>query len=349
MRLALAHSHPNTFGGGERAVLEVARGLAPRHDVRLVVGRYEPDRTYAGLQQLPSVQYRGSDWFWRWPDADALLANSFGANLLSLIHGRRVAYWVHSVRSRFLVPGARGAGLRARRILDWLAVRRAGLLVANSQFTAARLKGLYGRAADAVVTPGVGLASLRPGSSRRSGYAITVGRLSPEKGLDRLLQTWRLLPDVELRIAGTGDERYAAELRRLAPANVVFLGALAADRLAHELADASVAVFTPYAEEFGIAPLEAMGSATPVVAWREGGLLETIVDGAVGWLVDSPAELAERVRLLVRDQALRAQMGAAARAHAETFAWPSRVLQIERLLLSLAGVTPGPPSPAPPA
>src|SRR3984893_17892719 len=132
MRIVLAHSHANTLGGGERAVLELARALMPRHDVRLLLGGFVPRRTYPDLASLPHVSLHRRQWPVAQVRADAILTNSFGANLLALRNGRRVAYWVHSTRSVFLQPGARRLDLRLRRLIDWLAVRRGGPLVGTS-------------------------------------------------------------------------------------------------------------------------------------------------------------------------------------------------------------------------
>src|SRR5919199_3585490 len=143
MQIVLAHSHANTLGGGERAVLEVGRALISRHDVRLLLGGFDPRRTYPELASLPFRRFGRLQWPTAHVDGDAIVANSFGANLLALRNGPRVAYWVHSTRSLFLQPGARRADLRLRRGLDWLAVRRAAQLIANSRYTAARLRRLY--------------------------------------------------------------------------------------------------------------------------------------------------------------------------------------------------------------
>src|SRR5438132_4476075 len=155
MRIVLAHSHANTLGGGERAVLELARALLQQHQVRLLLGGFDPRRTYPELDSLPHGRLGRLQWPIAHVVADAIVANSFGANLLSLRNGPRVAYWVHSTRSVFLQPGARRVDLLVRRALDWVAVRRAALLVANSRYTAGRLRQLYGREADAIIYPGV--------------------------------------------------------------------------------------------------------------------------------------------------------------------------------------------------
>src|SRR5258708_2597069 len=177
MHVVLAHSHANTLGGGERAILELARGLLPRHDVRLLLGGFDPKRTYPELAGLPraATQMGRLQWPFAEVAADAIVANSFGANLLSLRNGPRVAYWVHSTRSVFLQPGARRIDLLLRRAIDWIAVRKAAQVIANSRYTAGRLRRLYRREADAVAYPGVALDLFPPGVSGAQpepGYAI---------------------------------------------------------------------------------------------------------------------------------------------------------------------------------
>lgn len=340
MRIVLAHSHANTLGGGERAVLELGRALMRGHDsqrghdVRLLLGGFNPRRTYPELASLPIERIGRLHWFVARVRADAIITNSFGANLLALRNGDRVAYWVHSTRSVFLQSGARRADLLLRRAVDWLAVRRAAQLVANSHYTAGRLRLLYHREADAVVYPGVDLDLYQPGSGTGS-YAITVGRLSPEKGIDRLLELWRELPDLPLHIVGSGPPALVRELRAHAPGGVVFRGSLAPADLAEAYRAASVAVFAPYGEEFGIAPLEAMASGVPVVAWRDGGLEETILDGLTGYLVGDGVTFRQRVRLLLLDRPLRQAFSDAARRRAEQFSWERTASQMEQVLEQL--------------
>ncbi|HEY3061468.1 MAG TPA: glycosyltransferase family 4 protein [Chloroflexota bacterium] len=335
MRLILAHSHANTLGGGERSVLELAHGLSQDHDVRLLLGGFDPRRTYPELARFAHRRVGRLGWPLLRVRADAIVTNSFGSNLLAFRNGAQLSYWVHSTRSIFLRSQAT-PDLVIRRAVDWLAVRRAARLVANSQFTARKLRELYGRDADAVVYPGVDLQLYHPGAVR-GGYAITVGRLSPEKGLERLLEVWRDLPEVPLHVIGGGDPHYLRELRALAPRGVTWRGQLLPVDVAELLRGASVAVFAAHGEEFGLAPLEAMASAVPVVAWRDGGLAETIVDGQTGFLVDDAVTFRHRLRLLLHDAPRRETFGAAARARAEQFSWQRTVGAMAEICASLAG------------
>ncbi len=346
MRIVLAHSHANTLGGGERAIMELARVLQERHEVQLLLGGFDAGRTYAELAGLPRARLSRLEWPVAHVRADAIVTNSFGANLLAMRNGRRVAYWVHSTRSLFLRPGAQRLDLRLRRLIDWLAVRRAARLVANSHYTATRLRQLYGREADAVVYPGVDLAQFSPRadtSGSTGAYAITVGRLSAEKGLDRLFEAWRDIPDLPLHVVGDGSAEVLRNLRALAPRGVVFRGHLTSGDLAEAYRRAEVAVFASYGEEFGMAPLEAMASGVPVVAWREGGLQETIVDGQTGYLVADAVLLRQRLRLLLHDPERRRAFGAAARQRAEAFTWQRTAAGIEAVCELLAATpAPGP-------
>ncbi len=337
MQIALAHSHPNTFGGGERALLELARGLATRHQITLLVGEFDRDHTYTELAAFPMERFRAWQWLLRRCAVDVVVSHSFGANLLALRNGGRVVYWVHSVRSLFLQPRSYRPDLFLRRTIDWVAVRRAARLVANSHFTAARLWALYRRTPDAVVYPGVDLELFQPTPTvKAAGYAVTVGRLSAEKGLDRLFELWHNMPDVPLHVVGDGDPGVGRRLRALAPPQVKFHGALPPRRVAEIYQSATLAVFTPRAEEFGIAPLEAMACGVPVVAWREGGLVETVVDGETGYLVADTDAFCRRVRLLRENPGLRHDLGQAARRRAEEFSWARTVASMEQLCVEVA-------------
>ncbi len=337
MRIVLAHSHANTLGGGERAVLELGRALAARHEVRLLLGGFDARRTYPELASLPYTRFGRTRWVAARVDADAIVANSFGANLLALRNGPRVAYWVHSTRSIFLQPGARRVDLLLRRGLDFVAVRRAALLVANSHYAAGRLRELYRREVDAVVYPGVDLALFSPAPPAQATYAITVSRLSAEKGIERLVDLWREVPDLPLHVVGSAAPDVLRDWRARAPYGVLFRGPLTAADLAEAYRGAAVAVFAPHGEEFGLAPLEAMASGVPVVAWREGGLQETVVDGESGYLVTDAVTFRQRVRLLLHDAQRRQRFGDAGRARAEQFSWQRTAAEMERVCQRLAG------------
>jgi glycosyltransferase involved in cell wall biosynthesis len=169
-----------------------------------------------------------------------------------------------------------------------------------------------------------------PASLRRG--VLFVGRLTPHKGVDRLIQA--LPPGALMRVAGsTGhdpappERDYPKLLRQLAAdRDVNFLGPVDEAELPALLRGAAVLVLpsvgrTCYgrtvevSELLGLVVLEAMASGTPVVCSRLGGLPEIVQDGQTGFLVEpgNVAELRERLAELLGDAALAERLGKNAR------------------------------------
>jgi glycosyltransferase involved in cell wall biosynthesis len=326
VRIVVAHSHLNTLGGGERVTLELLRRLSRRHDVTLWAGGYHPEHTYTGLAAFPRRDLAVWEWLMARPDADAVITHTFGANLLALRHPATLWY-IHTLRSVYLRRAHR-LDLRARRALERAALHHAAGIATNSHYTADRFAARYGRAA-AVVPCGVEerLFDLpqTPGAD-----ALYVGRLAPEKGIERLL-TWSAELPIDLAIAGTGAPGYVAFLRGLAGPRTRWLGPLREDALTRAYAACRCLVFLPYEEEFGLAALEAMAAARPIIATPEGGLPELVTDGVTGYLVRDRAAFATAVLRLRDDTALAARLGLAGRARARGFTWDAMADRLEAL------------------
>jgi glycosyltransferase involved in cell wall biosynthesis len=330
VRIVIAHSQLHAFGGGERCTLELLLRLSSRHEVELWAGGYTPDATYDELRLFPRRDLQPAEWLRAVPAADAVIAHTFGAYLLALRHPRVISY-VHTLRSRYLAGGTR-PDLLARRALDRVALRRSAALATNSDYTAARVSRRYQRPCH-VVPPGAddALFALPPRVGR---YALYVGRLAPEKGVERLIRWTSRLP-LDLRVAGDGDARYVAHLRARAGPRVRFLGALTGARLLDAYADCRFLMFLPHDEEFGMAALEAMAAAKPIIATAEGALPALIRQGESGILVRTQVECAAAVTRLLGDEALCQRLGQQGRMSAHSYRWARYVEQIERLCFAL--------------
>ncbi len=170
---------------------------------------------------------------------------------------------------------------------------------------------------------------------------LFVGRLTPHKGIDRLL---RALPEgARLTIAGTGghdpsgrERGYVDLLHALArDKDVNFVDAPGDDELVALYRSARVFVLpsvtrTCYgrdvaiSELLGLAAIEAMSSGTPVICSRVGGLPEVVAHGETGYLVEpgDTDELRDRIRELLSDPQRAAKMGSAAReVVVQRFTW----------------------------
>jgi len=143
-------------------------------------------------------------------------------------------------------------------------------------------------------------------------YLAAAGRLVRMKGFQRLIPLMRHLPEVDLRLAGTGP--YESELRRLAEGlpNVRFEGLLGGDGLARLFRGArGVVVPSLFPETFGYVVLEAFAVATPVIVHEGGGaILETGAETGGGLAYRTDSELLTAMRRVVHDEKLRARLSA---------------------------------------
>jgi len=155
-------------------------------------------------------------------------------------------------------------------------------------------------------------------SHPREEWILYAGRLSPEKGIDRLLEAAARLPRKwRVKIAGQGPEKDGLErlAERLGVAERVdWLGHRSYEELCRQYRAARLLVVpSVWDEPFGLVGLEALAHRLPVVAFDVGGASEWLRDGQVGTLVepDSPPALARAISALLEDPARCQEMGEA--------------------------------------
>jgi D-inositol-3-phosphate glycosyltransferase len=211
---------------------------------------------------------------------------------------------------------------------------------------------LYGVSPErvAVIPAGVDTGLFRPLDKAQARQALGldrqkvllfVGRIEPLKGIDILLRAVPILEEhrrVRVLIAGAdsysddeslpdgGSEQSRLEslARGLGLADAVsFLGPVEHERLPLYYSAADVCVIPSFYESFGMVAVEAMASGTPVVASRVGGLQATVQDGVTGYLIpwQCPEPFAERLEVLLGNEALARGLGAAGRAAMERYTW----------------------------
>ena len=151
---------------------------------------------------------------------------------------------------------------------------------------------------------------------------LFAGSLRAYKRANLVVEQASRWPDVEFRIAGTGEQDPACRelVTQLGCKNVSFLGHLAPQRLGEEMRQASVFLFPSIIEGHPQVLLQAAACALPSVAmscYRP----EYVVDGKTGFLAKTDAEIAEKLDVLLRNQELRVEMGFAAAEHSRGFEW----------------------------
>ncbi len=155
------------------------------------------------------------------------------------------------------------------------------------------------------------------GNGRRE-YALFVGRLVPEKGVERLLEAWAKLSDpLPLRIAGDGQLRTAVE-RAVSQSNgkIEWLGQVPREQVVDLIKRARFLVFpSEWYEGFPITLVESLAGGPPAIDARIGSVAEIIVDGATGihFTAGDATDLASKVEWACSHPDKLAEMGAAAR------------------------------------
>ncbi|MBL8262996.1 MAG: glycosyltransferase [Xanthomonadaceae bacterium] len=330
-RVAVVHDWLNVVGGAER-VLEQILQVFPGADVYTLTDTLpEADRGFLGSSRVTVSMIGRTPWLRShhrlalplMPTAiesfdltgyDLVLSSSFAVAKGAIVrpdalhvcycHSPMRYIWdlEHAYRrDAGLDRGLRGVAtsllMSYLRTWDVASAHRAHVLIANSRFTAARIRRYWNR--DAIVLPPpVDISRFTPQAEKDDAY-LTVSRLVPYKRHDLMVQAFAAMPDRRLRIVGDGPMRES--LQRNAPPNVEFLGALPDTEVAALMARARAFVFAAH-EDFGIVPVEAQASGTPVIAYGAGGVLDTVRPwpdpdaSGVFFEAQTPESLAEAVR-----------------------------------------------------
>lgn len=160
---------------------------------------------------------------------------------------------------------------------DYKAAQRANVIIANSTHIQADIKKYYGRDSVVVYPPVDTERFAHVTEQPRNGF-VTMGRLATMKRVDLIVDACTQL-NVPLKVIGRGPD-YTNLVKRAGP-TVTFLNNVSDQEMPAELAGAAGFIFASF-EDFGIAPIEAMATGTPVIAYKAGGALDYVEPGKTG-------------------------------------------------------------------
>ena len=153
---------------------------------------------------------------------------------------------------------------------DSISGRRPDLIIANSSFTARRIHKYWGIKAK-VIHPPVDIKRFNFKNNREDFY-LSVNRLVPNKRIDLLVKAFNKL-NLPLFVVGEGPEK--SKLKKIAKSNIIFLGRISNFEIEKLMSTCRGFIYSGI-EDFGIAPVEAMASGAPVIAYGKGGILDTV-------------------------------------------------------------------------
>lgn len=162
------------------------------------------------------------------------------------------------------------------RMWDRLAAERVDAYCTNSHFVQKRIQKYYRKVSD-VIYPPVDTKKFTIERGEKE-YYLAIGRLTPYKKFNIIVEAFNAL-EKPLLIVGTGVEE--RKLKMKAKKNITFLGHIPEEDIPQLYAQAKALIF-PQIEDFGITPLESMATGRPVIAYKEGGALETVKEGVTG-------------------------------------------------------------------
>lgn len=173
---------------------------------------------------------------------------------------------------------------------DFARAQRVDYFIANSKNIQARIKKFYRHDAT-VIYPPIDLPHKQSLSfqdkslilNRKSLYFLAGGRMVASKNFDLIIEACKKA-NVSLRVFGSGVEEES--LRRLANDRIVFLGKVGDDELADLYSNAEAFIVAQKDEDFGMTVIEANAYGCPVIAYRGGGYLETVIPGKTGIFFD---------------------------------------------------------------
>jgi glycosyltransferase involved in cell wall biosynthesis len=146
--------------------------------------------------------------------------------------------------------------------------------ITNSREVLPRIKTAYHPKNDiTVINPSVKCANFFV-SSEVGQYYLVVSRFESYKKIDMVIEAFKAMPDRKLIIVGKGSRE--AEIKRNSGPNFTFLSGLSSEELAQVYANCKAFIF-PQLEDYGITPLEANASGRPVIAYGQGGVVETMI------------------------------------------------------------------------
>ncbi|HII78880.1 MAG TPA: glycosyltransferase family 4 protein [Methanosarcina sp.] len=162
-------------------------------------------------------------------------------------------------------------------------------IVTNSVNTKNRIRKYLNRDSE-VIYPPVDTSKFK--FKEYGDFWLSVNRLYPEKRVELQIEAFREMPDKKLLIVGgyaSGDHAsaYASRLMTGLPENVMLIGSVSEKKLLELYATCRGHITTAMDEDFGMTPVEAMAAGKPVVAVKEGGFLESVIDGKTGLLVEA--------------------------------------------------------------
>lgn len=323
MNVALVHDHLTQDGGAEEVVKSLIE-IFPRSPVYTIVyDKKNVDSFFSNKNIIPSFiqtfPFGVKKYQWFLPLMPAatehhnlnnykLIFSSssiFSKGIIPPPNAVHICYchtpprflWTDShnylkeLQQNFLIKKFLPLILTKLRQWDKIAAERVDHFIANSREVQKRIKKYYNRDSE-IIHPPVGTRKFHV-AGKTENYFLAGGRFVGYKRFDLVVSAFNRL-NLPLKIFGDGP--LLKKIKSEAKGNIQFLGKVT-DKKRSELYSHCLAFLNPQLEDFGITAVEAMASGRPVIAYKAGGAMETVVDGKTGIFFDEQTweDLADKI------------------------------------------------------
>ncbi len=308
MKIALVHDWLTGMRGGEKA-LEALCEIFPNADIYTLVhikgsvsSVIESHKIFTSfIQKLPGVKKKYRYYLPLMPkaiekfdlgDYDLVISSSHCVakgvrvkrNSLHICYCYTPMRYIWDMYEEYFGKGRANIFLRVAmsvfhtylRKWDVATVSRVDYFIGISENVKERIKRHYHRDA-IVIYPPVDIAQLGIGNEFPDFYLV-VSAFAPYKRIDLAVEAFNVL-GYSLKIIGTGQKE--KQLKKIAKSNIEFLGWKTDEEVRNYYCRCKAFIF-PGEEDFGITPVESQACGRPVIAYGEGGALETIIEGTTG-------------------------------------------------------------------
>jgi len=304
MKVAIVHDYFIQQGGAER-VAEELQAIFPSSTMLTTVDIHnKPGRVSSWMRHLPITEKNHRLLFMLYPfaiealdltDYDLIISSSSGyakgirkrKDAIHICYCHTPMRWIWRYEdyaeresfgraTRFVLP----ALLSVLKRWDLAASTRPDLYIANSTVTQDRISRFYGRDS-VVIPPPIDTKRICPNGDVDDHYLV-LSRLAPYKRLDLAIEACKRL---NKRLVVIGDGPARASLEAIGGPKTEFLGRVDDETVAKYASTCKALIF-PGEEDFGMTPLEINAAGRPVIAFRAGGALETIVENQTGMFFD---------------------------------------------------------------
>lgn len=305
MKIAIVHDDLMRRGGGEQVALSFHNAFP---EAPLYTLCYQPDLTYpefrncniitSSFQKKVKTEEKMKKLFFPWgllamsklklEGFDVvLMSTTFCAKYVNISSGTLVITYCHNpfrlawqpetyqevLKGNIFKKAAYAMVIKILKIIDRRSTRKIDFFLTNASHVADRIRKAYHVKNEIrVINPPVKTKNFFINNSKKD-YYLVVSRFEPYKKVDLVIEAFNIL---QKKIIIVGKGSLESELKLKATSNILFKSGVSKEELAQLYSGCRAFIF-PQLEDYGITPLEANAAGRPVIAYGEGGVLETMI------------------------------------------------------------------------